>query len=99
MDGKPSGRVWESRNLSPQGKVVIFKIIALSKIIFQALIITLPNHIIKELQKILKDFPCGAANRKVKHDSLCYSTNKTVRKYRCAKQMLALMFLNKKIIW
>ena len=38
---------WISRNLIVKEKIVIFKATAFSKIIFQALIITLPNHIIK----------------------------------------------------
>ena len=39
------------RNLTLKGKIVTLKTIALSKIIFWALIITLPNHVIKKLQK------------------------------------------------
>lgn len=38
---------WMSRNLIVKEKNFIFKATAFSKIIFQTLIITLPNHIIK----------------------------------------------------
>ena len=37
-------------------KIVIFKTIAISKIVFQAFITTVPKHIINELKKIQKAF-------------------------------------------
>ena len=42
----------KSRNLTLEEKIVNFKTIPLSKIIFQALIITHPNHISKELKNM-----------------------------------------------
>ena len=39
------------RNLTLEGKIVIFKTIAISKIVFQTFITTVPKHIINELEK------------------------------------------------
>ena len=41
------------RNLTLEGKIVIFKTIAISKIYFQSFITTVPKHIINELEKTL----------------------------------------------
>ena len=38
---------------------------------YTPLIIILPNHTIKELQKIFKKFLCGTADPKWKNDKLC----------------------------
>ena len=56
-----------------KGIIFIFKTLALSRIIFQALIITLPNHVIKELQTTQNKFLRGRKNSIVKHDVLCKS--------------------------
>ena len=40
------------RNLTLEGKIVIFKTIAISKIVFQSFIATVPKHIINELEKL-----------------------------------------------
>ena len=42
------------RRLALVGKIVIFKTIAIPKIVFQAFITTAPKHIINELKKIQK---------------------------------------------
>ena len=64
--------LWKSRNLTLEEKI-IFKYIAYSKIIFQALITTLLNPIIKELEKIQNEFLWGRTNPKIKHDTLSSS--------------------------
>ena len=66
---------WELRKLTLEGKIVIFETIALSKIVSQTFIITLPNHTIKELQKGQKEFLWRTANPMVKHDTV-YSSYK-----------------------
>ena len=40
------------KKLTLEGKIVIFKIIAISKIVFQAFITTAPKYIVNELKKI-----------------------------------------------
>ena len=44
------------RRLTLEGKIVIFKTIAISKIVFQAFITTVPKHIINELKKTRNAF-------------------------------------------
>ena len=44
------------RNLTLEGKIAIFKTIAISKTVFQSIIATVPKHIINELEKIQKVF-------------------------------------------
>ena len=42
-------KIWKMRRLTLEGKIVIFKTIAISKIVFQAFIATVPKHIVNEL--------------------------------------------------
>ena len=44
--------LWRFRNLTLEGRIVIFKSLAISKIVFQALIAPVPSHIIKSLGTI-----------------------------------------------
>ena len=48
--------LWKLRNLILEGKILIFKILALSKIIFQALVTPIPIYVVTELEKIQKSF-------------------------------------------
>ena len=52
-------------------KIVIFKTIAISKIVFQAFITTVPKHIVNELKKIQKAFFWNNSSPKIKHETLC----------------------------
>ena len=45
-------KTWKMRKLSLEGKIVIFKTIAISKIVFQSFITTAPKHIVNEFKKI-----------------------------------------------
>ena len=49
-------KIWKMRKLTLEGKIVIFKTIAISKIVFQAFITTVTKHIVNELKKIQKAF-------------------------------------------
>ena len=44
-------KIWKKRNLTLEGKI-IFKTIAISTIVFQSFILTVPKHITNELEKI-----------------------------------------------
>ena len=59
------------RDLSIAGKINAFKTLAISKIVHLALVKTIPNSIIKELNKIQKEFTWETCNPKIKHDTLC----------------------------
>ena len=49
-------KIWKMRRFTLEGKIVIFKTIVISKIVFQVFIITAPKHIVSELKKIQKAF-------------------------------------------
>ena len=40
------------RNLALEGKIVIYKTLAISKIAFESLITLVPRHVVNELEKI-----------------------------------------------
>ena len=49
-------KIWNMRRLKVEGKIVIFKKIAISKIVFQAFITSVPKHTVNALKKIQKTF-------------------------------------------
>ena len=44
-------KLWKLRNLTLEEKILIFKTLTLSKIIFQAFVTPIPNHVVTELEK------------------------------------------------
>ena len=64
-------KIWKMRRLTLEGKIVIFKTIAISKIVFQAFITTVPKHILNELKKIQNAFLGNDSSPKIKHENLC----------------------------
>ena len=63
--------LWRYRNLTLEGRIVVFKSLAISKIVFQALIALVPTHVIKALDTIQTFFLWNNSNPKVKHKTLC----------------------------
>ena len=59
------------RNLTLEGKIVIFKTLAISKIVFQSMITPVPRHIVNELERIQKAFLWKNSSPKIKHETLC----------------------------
>ena len=49
-------KIWRIRNLTVQGKITIFKTLAISKVIHLALVTIVPQVIIDQLNKIQTDF-------------------------------------------
>ena len=49
-------KIWKMRNLTLEGKIVIFKTLARSNIVFQSMITPVPRHIVSELERIQKAF-------------------------------------------
>ena len=45
-------KLWRMRNLSIEGKIVVFKTLAISKLVYLALLTVIPNHITEEVVKI-----------------------------------------------
>ena len=59
---------WQYRNLTLEGQIVVFKSLAISKMIFQALITPAPTHVIQAFQT---SFLWNNSNPKIKHKTLC----------------------------
>ena len=64
-------KLWKLWNLTLKGKILIFKTLASSKIICQALVTPIPNYVVIELEKIQKIFLWANSTLKIKHDRLC----------------------------
>ena len=63
--------LWRYRNIILEGRIILFKSLAISKIIFQALIAPVPIHVIKALETIQTSFLWNNSNPKIKHETLC----------------------------
>ena len=57
-------RFWNSRMLSLERTIIIFKALAISKIVYLTFLTVIPNSVIEELQKIYKTFICSRINLK-----------------------------------
>ena len=64
-------KLWKLRNLTLEGKILMFKTLALSKIISQAFVIPIPIYVVTELETIQKSFLWDNSTSKIKHATLC----------------------------
>ena len=64
-------KLWKLQNLTLEGKALVFKTLALSKIIFQAFVTQIPIYVVTELKKIQKSLLWENSTSKTKHDTLC----------------------------
>ena len=62
--------LWKTRSLSLEGKILIFKTLAISKIVYISSITVVPRAIVEELQTIQKQFLWHSAKPKIKHNTL-----------------------------
>ena len=51
-------------------KIIIFKTIAISKLVYLAFFTVIPNHITKKMAKIQKSFIWDDSSSKIKHETL-----------------------------
>ena len=68
--------VWRQRNLTLEGKITIFKTLAISKIVFIAFLSNVPEIITTTLKTIQSNFLWNGMRPKIKHDTLCNSYEK-----------------------
>ena len=61
------------RNLTTEGTVLVFKSLAISKIVHISLITTVPHAILNQLNNIQKNFTWNGKNSKIKHSTLSNS--------------------------
>ena len=64
-------RFWNRRILSLEGRINIFKTLAISKIVYLAFLTIIPNSLIEELQRIQKMFIWHSSRPKISHKTLC----------------------------
>ena len=63
--------LWRMRNLTLEGRIVVFKTLAISKIVFLALLTRIPHQVVKELEKIQKSFLWKDSTPKIRHETTC----------------------------
>ena len=63
-------KVWRMCRLTLEGKIIVFKTLAISKIVFLSLISKVPTEIISELERIQKTF-LWPSKPKIKNETLC----------------------------
>ena len=63
-------KAWKMRSLTISGKIVIFKTLAISKIVYISHMSSVPDCIISQLEKIHKDFIWSNKKAKIKHSTL-----------------------------
>ena len=49
-------RMWRRKNLTLEGKTIIFKTLNLSKLVFLPQVLTIPNEITATIQRIQREF-------------------------------------------
>ena len=57
-------------NLSIEGKIVVFKTLALSKLVYLALLTAIPNHVTDEAAEIQKSVTWHDSSPKITHETL-----------------------------
>ena len=66
-------RPWHMRNLTIEEKVLVFKTLAISKIVDLSIITTVPHTITNQFNNIQKNFIWNGKNPKIKHSTLSNS--------------------------
>ena len=61
---------WKKRNLTLYGKINIVKTFGLSKLIYNASVLAIPEHFIKETEKLIFDFIWGGKPAKIKKSTI-----------------------------
>ena len=66
-------RLWRMRNVTIEGKVLVFKSLAISKIVHLSVITVVPHAIINKLSSIIRNFIWNRKNLRIKHSTLLKS--------------------------
>ena len=73
--------LWRMRNITLEGKIIIFKTLALSKIVYLTLVTSFSKQLIEKIQRIQKAFIWNNLTLKIKHETLCNSFEEGGRKH------------------
>ena len=65
--------IWRIRNLTLEGKIIVFKTQALSEIVHLCLTSVVTKKIIEEIENMQKNFLWNRSSQKIKHSTLCNS--------------------------
>ena len=65
-------KIWRMRNLTLEGKIIVFETLALSKIFHLCITSVVPKHI-EEIENKQKKFLWNRSTPKIKHSALCNS--------------------------
>ena len=86
---------WKSRKLTLYGKINIVKMLGLSKLICKASVLVIPEHFIKQIEKIIFDFIWDGKPAKIKKSTII------VEKKQGGLKMIHFNILNKplKVAW
>ena len=71
IKNEKSLKLWRMRQLTIEGKISIFKTLAIPKIVHLTLVKDVPSNTITQLEKIQKQFIWKNGNSKLKHTTLC----------------------------
>ena len=63
-------KVWKMDSLSIKGKTLVFKTVAISKLVYIAVPTVIPNHIANQVAKIQKCFILNDSSPKIRHETL-----------------------------
>ena len=64
-------KLWRMRQLTLEGRITVFKSLAISKIVHPLFISKLHNNTIDLMYKIQRNFICQGKKAKIKHSTLC----------------------------
>ena len=91
-------KVWRMRRLRIECKIIVFKIIAISKIVFLSLISKVHTEIISEIERIQKRF-LWPSKPKIKNETLCSDfKHGGLKKVNIQKKIISSMLLDEKIV-
>ena len=63
--------LWENRNLTLEEILVLYKTLAISKIVFLTLLTKIPHQVARELEKIQKSLLWNNSSPNIKYETLC----------------------------
>ena len=86
---------WKKRNLTLYGKISIVKTFGLSKLTYNASVLVIPEHFIKETEKLIFDFIWDGKPAKIKKSTIIGE------KKQCGLKMIDFNIMNKalKVAW
>ena len=92
-------KLWKLRNLSIEGRIVVFKSLAISKLTHLALVTEIPTSTINLLTKIQMEFIWEGKTRNIKSSTLCNDChNDGLKNVVFFKNCKLTMLLDKKVI-